>query len=209
MARKAWGQDDRSIGPRIWAALQGLGLKEHVELQPIGDGTWDVVRSEDGGYVGHRTGLGSPGYLRWLLHHGIRPELAAPEDRACSVGRGRDGRWYGWSHRAAGSFGIGDRVTPGHVAYVPSNSADFLLQCVKFWSSDTHLNIRGEGGSHEGRAGVWVHWTYSDSVLNESIRGNPGRVFNEHPDQWGRGTWTATTDEDARQMACDFASGVS
>lgn len=34
----------------------------------------------------------------------------------CSVGKGADGKWYGWSHRAIGGFGVGDVVRKGDVA---------------------------------------------------------------------------------------------
>lgn len=32
-------------------------------------------------------------------------------------GKGSDGKWYGWSHRAVYGFGIGDTVKKGDVAY--------------------------------------------------------------------------------------------
>lgn len=30
-------------------------------------------------------------------------------------GKGCDGKWYGWSHRAVYGFGIGDVIKPGHI----------------------------------------------------------------------------------------------
>lgn len=36
--------------------------------------------------------------------------------KVCSVGRSRkDGKWYGWSHRAIAGFAVGDRVKKGDV----------------------------------------------------------------------------------------------
>jgi len=40
-----------------------------------------------------------------------------------------------------------------------------------------------------------------DSITNEH--------FNAYPVEWGKGEWTAKTLEDAKQMAADFAEGVS
>lgn len=33
------------------------------------------------------------------------------------LGKGSDGKWYGWSHRAVYGFGIGDKVKKGDCAY--------------------------------------------------------------------------------------------
>jgi hypothetical protein len=80
---------------------------------------------------------------------GIQPELRTPDSQVCSIGFSvKDGKWYGWSHRAIFGFKIGSKCLKGHCHYSP----------------------RGHGG---------------------------------------RGEWTAKTVADARQMACDFAEGVS
>ena len=71
------------------------------------------------------------------------------------------------------------------------------------------LEVAGERATEDGMDGVRVSWTYSDKIRNEKLRGNVSGVFNPYPDSWGRGEWTAQTLEDARQMACDFAEGVS
>jgi hypothetical protein len=34
-----------------------------------------------------------------------------------SVGKGSDGKWYGWSHRAVWGFGIGDKVKKGDIIF--------------------------------------------------------------------------------------------
>jgi len=45
---------------------------------------------------------------------GIHPELAKPSDCVCSIGFSRkDGKWYGWSHRAIYGFKVGDKVKKG------------------------------------------------------------------------------------------------
>lgn len=52
------------------------------------------------------------GLLEILLGHGVfRPmPLDGDEHTACSFGKGNDGKWYGWSHRAIIGFGIGDML---------------------------------------------------------------------------------------------------
>ena len=52
---------------------------------------------------------------------GIKPECMPPEytcsglpGRVCCIGRSwKDGKWYGWSHRAIRGFSIGDVVEEG------------------------------------------------------------------------------------------------
>jgi len=43
----------------------------------------------------------------------ISPEKSAPDHSVCSIGKSaKDGKWYGWSHRAVHGFGVGDRFFP-------------------------------------------------------------------------------------------------
>ena len=53
----------------------------------------------------------------WMLHHnGIRPVRPSWASR-CVIGfNDQEQRWYGWSHRAMASFGIGDVVEEGDCA---------------------------------------------------------------------------------------------
>lgn len=53
--------------------------------------------------------------MQLLMRHGVKPERL-PGTQVCSVGFSeREKRWYGWSHRATGSFGVGDVVEQGDV----------------------------------------------------------------------------------------------
>lgn len=64
----------------------------------------------DGAYVGN------PKQARHLGERGIIPELADAKHTVCSIGRStKDGKWYGWSHRAIHGFRKGDRVKEGDV----------------------------------------------------------------------------------------------
>jgi hypothetical protein len=86
---------------------------------------------------------------RLCVVRGIHPELRTPTDSVCSVGFStKDGKWYGWSHRAIYGFMIGSKCKKGDCHYVAVKDG-------------------------------------------------------------GRGSWTAKTVADARQMACDFAEDVS
>lgn len=41
---------------------------------------------------------------------GIKPECSSKKHHVCSIGRGKDGKWYGWSHRAICGFKVGDKL---------------------------------------------------------------------------------------------------
>jgi hypothetical protein len=47
---------------------------------------------------------------------GIAPE-ALKGNAVCSVGKGRDGKWYGWSHRAIYGFEPGHVVKEGDIGF--------------------------------------------------------------------------------------------
>lgn len=64
-------------------------------------------------YDGHYIGL--PDTARHLEERGIAPVLRSPDKTVCSIGKSsKDGKWYGWSHRAIAGFQAGDRVEKGH-----------------------------------------------------------------------------------------------
>jgi len=47
-------------------------------------------------------------YPQWL---GIRGERQTMNSSVDSFGKAASGKWFGWSHRAIASFGIGDKIT--------------------------------------------------------------------------------------------------
>ena len=64
-----------------------------------------VIRTIGGDYVC------SPDFVDWMIREDIRPEKREPQHHVCSVGFSpTQQRWFGWSHRAACGFGLGDRV---------------------------------------------------------------------------------------------------
>ena len=60
-------------------------------------------------YGGHY--VGNTRFAHRLAKRGIMPELSDDDHSVCSIGRShRDGKWYGWSHRAIYGFKKGSRV---------------------------------------------------------------------------------------------------
>jgi len=59
--------------------------------------------------------IGEPRWAyRLIVTRGIKPQLAAPDHKVCSIGFcEKEQKWYGWSHRAIYGFGIGDKVEEG------------------------------------------------------------------------------------------------
>lgn len=59
--------------------------------------------------------------------HGIMPEKCSPADPVCSIGFSRkDGKWYGWSHRAICGFKVGDVVKEGDCCASPGCLQEYL-----------------------------------------------------------------------------------
>lgn len=60
--------------------------------------------------------------------YGIKPELNSKKHCVCSIGRGKDGKWYGWSHRAFCGFKVGDKLfEEGFGSNLPEEERDKIL----------------------------------------------------------------------------------
>ena len=168
----------------------------------------------DGSYL---TRVGMENDLNFLLKRGITEQIqdGYGEPKTVCIGFNPiEQKWYGWSHRAIFGFGIGSECKKGHCGFEPSNKEDFKEDCLRFWGDtdmeETHkTNPIAEEGTQDGKLGIWVRYTYDDKVPNEKMRGQESGMFSEDPEKWGKGEWTAKTIEDAKQMAIDFARGVS
>lgn len=54
----------------------------------------------------------------FLEKHGIKPEKAKPSHSVCSIGFSeKEGKWYGWSHRARYGWGVGDTYEDGDCGF--------------------------------------------------------------------------------------------
>ena len=187
-------------------------MKTFAELVPcdLSDGmVWRTKARGD--YVTHE---GMEEGQRALRDMGITDHIGSIWEAGKPIGIGfnpAEQKWYGWSHRAIFGFGVGSECKKGACHYRPVDKDDFLDDCLRFWgdTEDWHEDARAEHVVRNGEAGVLVEWQYPETVPNESLRGTTGSTFCHYPDEYGRGEWKAETLADARQMAIDFAEGVS
>lgn len=136
----------------------------------------------------------------------------------CCIGfNEKEQKWYGWSHRAIYGFGIGSVVKKGDCAYIPTNPQDMLNDMISFWINPedefcykteivkTEIGVPDPNGERDG-LGCYLECS-SMRKNDKSIF--TGKYWQPFLDPWGRGEWEARTLEDAKQMAIDFAEGVS
>ena len=161
--------------------------------------------------------MGNAKMARFLCKkNGLRlVQKAAAEHRVCSIGfNEKEQKWFGWSHCAIYGFGIGSVCKKGDCGYRPYDKDDFLDDTIRFWSQENHGDIKGIHDSQKNEQGVMEHgvyvdWKYNDETSNKKMVGSVDGVFAPYPDEFGRGEWEAKTMKDAKQMAIDFAKGVS
>ena len=163
------------------------------------DAFWVItVWTPDEKYIGQ-----PPMGHRICVQWGIVPEPATPESNTCSIGFcEQDQKWYGWSHRSIFGFGIGHAVSVGSAGYLPASKEAFRRQMLSNWSPSEQMSARIEEGKvgPEGAEGIKIEWDKHDDIMG---------IFHPYPEKWGRGTWVAETPEDCKQMAIDYAGGVS
>ena len=160
--------------------------------------------------------------LKWMLRKGITEQLQSTykitgEDKMFSTSVGFnpvEQKWYGWSHRAVFGFGVGATCKAGNCGFMPKTKEEFRINCLNFWGDldmeDSHKkNVCAVEVSKDGKLGVYVKFEYDDKVPNESLRDTISGHFSPYPDEWGKGEWTATTLDEAKEMAIDFARSVS
>lgn len=140
---------------------------------------------------------------RLCAKRGIKPEFRTPDSNVCSIGFSeRDQKWYGWSHRAIYGFGIGSSVKRGDCAYTPSD-VDELVEKYSSWNDYVRIiNSNTIRAFNKMYAAVGER---DDGSLIMSASANP----DYYDANTGRGEWVAATLDDAREMACAFASSVA
>jgi hypothetical protein len=75
--------------------------------------TWTMAYTPDGDYIGDYK---MANYL--CVKRGIQPILRLQTSHVCSIGfSNKDGKWYGWSHRAICGFKIGSKCKQGDCHY--------------------------------------------------------------------------------------------
>ena len=171
-----------------------------------GDGNLEMVNcyeSENGQWIGN------PKTARMLCKkYGLRNIHKLKDSHCvCSIGFNKDEqKWYGWSHRAIYGFGIGSTCKKGDCAYIPSNFDELKADC----------HCRDKKGQCSANCSVEMREVTAPNSIDGALEVVPGSeilpveckpsncVFS-----LGKGEWVANTIEDAKQMAIDFAEGVS
>ena len=154
----------------------------------------DCITKITSAYTPHGHYIGNARTARYFVKKlGIMPEPISPDYNICTIGYSHiDGKWYGWSHRAIHGFKVGDKVKYGDCAYTPKDADYFIYDIMK--------SLKGKKGLKviKGQGKVTITWV-----------GNSKGHEWEYPGTYGRGEWVAKTTADVRQMAVDFARGVS
>jgi len=197
-----------------------------VQHERLTDGTClKVAYTVDGKYIG------SEENAKQLLERGITEQLQPASDGdTCSIGfNPSEQKWFGWSHRAIYGFGMGSEVKKGDCGYQPVDVEDFNRRMLEFWDVDngiwrecespeitctTHLvsiesnvcDINGEDSYNPNVIGTMLRTKTEFRGVNRDYE---SQHFWPYPEVWGRGEWVAETLADAKQMAIDFANGVS
>lgn len=187
----------RKVQPQ---AIDGPSVQEIADFEkPY---FMQAVSTLDGGLIG------SEDFAKRIADMGIVPQLADPNDQYCSIGFCKsEQRWYGWSHRAIFGFGIGSEVKKGDCAYIATDADDYVEQLVDFYSDpERHDTIGQIVKDDDGNNVVRISYIYHDAIDSHGlVHGHDHPI----PSVFGRGEWTAMTLDDAKQMAIDFARGVS
>jgi hypothetical protein len=184
----------------------GVGLEEAPQ---------SYVSKIDGSYL---TFVGLENNLKFLLKHGITENIQNwnnTKGNSANIGFNPiEQKWYGWSHRAIFGFGIGSECKKGNCGYSAGNKIDFAEKNLR-WYGDTDMdetykiNSTVKEHTKDGVLGVLVEYEYDNTVPNEAMRGKKSLNFEPYPEKWGKGEWTAQTRDEAKEMAIDFAKGVS
>lgn len=175
-----------------------------------GDGGLEMIccySSETGDWIGN-----SKIAIMLCKKRGIRDIQKRKADHCvASIGfNPQEQKWYGWSHRAIYGFGIGSTCKEGNCGYVP-NTVDGLFDSItkpdeEGWAWQKPEDVKKVKG------GIEIHHKMLDTIGENSdgslITKDKGAIDIQFIET-GRGEWTAQTLEEAKQMACDFASGVS
>ena len=89
--------------------------KEIVEVEGNDPLEWTMAYTPNGDYIGDPKTA-----HRLVAKRGIQPIKASDTNGVCSIGYSvKDGKWYGWSHRALYGFKVGSTCKKGDCHYVP------------------------------------------------------------------------------------------
>lgn len=151
-----------------------------------------------------------PQVLRWLWKKGVTEHLQYAREQTVNAGISTitmgynpvEEKWYGWSHRAYSGFGVGSTIALGSVSYQPDNKENFKSWVITQYDNEVYKLVSAD----EETEGVRVKYVHNDQGLNGTARIR--EIFEPYPVVWGKGHWTATTLDEAKEMARHFAWGV-
>lgn len=129
---------------------------------------------------------------RLVRNFGIQQfEKTSPEHCVCSIGFApKDQKWYGWSQRGMFGFEVGSKCKKGDCHYKPATFEELQASC--------EFNQPDEVEHDPNSSSLVRVRPCSEPCCPENC------IF-----ELGKGTWVATTIEQAKQMAMDFAESVS
>lgn len=200
---------------KIW-----LGLVAHKTKKDYGLGgeESEIYESDfDNSYIAH---VGMEDHVKHLADRGITEQLTH------GVGFSpKDGKWYGWSHRAIYGFEVGSTCSEGDCHYTAPTPEALIESHVRFYagiSKERGEEARAECQILDDRSGIRIlpapvvipvlrDINDLPAALESAIDLPEEDVFKDsfHEIKCGKGEWTAKTLEDAKQMAVDFNEGVS
>lgn len=192
----------QGIGEKVMEVKEFLKEVAYTSIIDICGSDSEVYKSKfDDSYITH---VGMEDTIKHLAEREITSELTH------GVGFSpKDGKWYGWSHRAIFGFEVGSECKKGDCHYNGSTLDEQEADAIRFWVDECHENTRCDGVVEKNNEKYFdIKWDYTDDVPNESLRNTIGGNLH-HIKPLGRGEWVAKTMADAKQMAKDFNQGVS
>lgn len=201
-----------------------MKVQEYLnEVAYVGDSKLDGFEGDtyyskfDGSYI---TLVGMEDKVKFLA------DLEITEELTHGVGFSpKDGKWYGWSHRAIYGFQVGSTCEKGNCHYVASTPEELIDDHADFFadiSPECVAKKRAECQILDDRSGIRILTTpitlpMASNIddLIDAIEGDvqlpQEQIFtdNFYTIECGKGAWVAQTMEDAKQMAVDFNEGVS
>jgi hypothetical protein len=223
MVKSIYDKDPEMYSIILSSETNSPFIIQKEEVHMFGDITiLDVVYTETGFFIGDLE------QKDWLIETGITEQIQSYSGNLNCTGsigfNPTEQKWFAWSHRSMYGFGIGSEVKNGDCAYKPKNIKDFNESLLEFWDIDgswrecetpdiicaTRLlsitsNVTDE--DYPGQQGTRIEKeTIFKGVKNRDV---VSVIFTPYPKVWGRGCWTALTLDDAKEMAIDFAKGVS